>query len=315
MSISQELDGMISEITNDLLSGAAELALRAVNIFRHSLTDETAGTDRSFPARKAELIEIAQKLNHGHPEMAPIFNLSNNVLFAVDRCSTNEELVAVVGQSITDFETRLCNSASLIAESAINLIPFGELVFAYSFSSTVVSALLNARTNLRSFRVICTESRPSMEGRKLATMLASSGVEVVHSFDPAMCLFLPNCRVAFMGVDCVARPGIVNKVGSWLLALACRELNIPLYALSGTEKIVTDDLLFSFEDAERPGSEIWPDAPKGVHVVNRQFELIPFSWIAGLVTEDGILKGEADIEKYVDAIKVHPQLETRAYSH
>lgn len=153
-----------------------------------------------------------------------------------------------------------------------------------------------------------------MEGRKLATMLASAGVEVVHTFDSAMGLFLPNCRAAFMGVDAVARPGIVNKVGSWLLALACRELNIPLYALSGTEKFVTDDVLFSFEDFERPGTEIWSDAPKGVSVMNRQFELIPFSWIAGLVTEDGILRSEADVEKYVDAIQVHPELESHAFS-
>jgi len=179
----------------------------------------------------------------------------------------------------------------------------------------VISALLNARSNLRSFRVICTESRPSMEGRKMASVLASSGIEVVHSFDSAMGLYLPTCRVAFMGVDAIARPGIVNKVGSWLLALACRELNIPLYALTGTEKFITDDQLFNFEDFERPGSEIWPDPPKGVTVLNRQFELIPFNWIAGVVTEDGILRGEADVEKYVDAISVHAELEDYAMSN
>jgi translation initiation factor 2B subunit (eIF-2B alpha/beta/delta family) len=153
-----------------------------------------------------------------------------------------------------------------------------------------------------------------MEGRKLAQMLASAGVEVTHTFDSAMGLFLPSCTVAFMGVDAVARPGIVNKVGSWLLALACRELKIPIFALAGTEKFVTDDVLFSFEDHERPGSEIWDKPPEGVRVVNRQFELIPFNWIAGLVTEEGILRSEEDVEKYVDRIKLHPELEARVLS-
>lgn len=311
MTTSQELDRMIAEVTNDLLSGAAELALRAVNIFRYAISDESGG-DRSLPAIKSNLTMISRKLIKGHPAMAPIFNLCNQILFTAEKSATTEELEAVVGKALDEFETRLCNSASKIAETAVQLIPYGELVFAYSFSSTVISALLNARSNLRSFRVICTESRPSMEGRKLASVLASSGIEVVHSFDSAMGLFLPTCRVAFMGVDAVARPGLVNKVGSWLLALACRELNIPLYALTGTEKFITDDQLFNFEDFERPGSEIWPDPPKGVTVLNRQFELIPFNWIAGLVTEDGILRGEADVEKYVDAISVHSDLENYA---
>lgn len=314
MTTSPELDRMISEVTNDLLSGAAELALRAVNIFRYAISDECGG-DRSLAGVKSSLTIISKKLIKGHPAMAPIFNLCNQILFAAEKSATTEELEAVVAKSLDEFETRLCNSASKIAETATQLIPYGELVFAYSFSSTVISALLNARSNLRSFRVICTESRPSMEGRKLASVLASSGIEVVHSFDSAMGLYLPTCRVAFMGVDAIARPGIVNKVGSWLLALACRELNIPLYALTGTEKFITDDQLFNFEDFERPGSEIWADPPKGVTVLNRQFELIPFSWIAGVVTEDGILRGEADVEKYVDAISVHSALEDYAMSN
>lgn len=313
MSNSHEIDRMVSEVTEDLLSGAAELALRAVNIFRYALGEQSEDS-RTPQDIKAELSLISRKLIKGHPAMAPIFNLCNVVLSSADNASSVDQMRAAVGKTLDEFETRLCESASKIAESAVSLIPYGELVFAYSFSSTVISSLLNARSNLRSFRVICTESRPSMEGRKLAGVLASSGIEVVHSFDSAMGLFLPSCRVAFMGVDAVARPGLVNKVGSWLLALACRELNIPLYALTGTEKFVTDDQLFSFEDFERPGSEIWADPPSGVKVVNRQFELIPFNWIAGLVTEDGILRTESDVEKYVDAIKVHPELEAHALS-
>lgn len=305
METSQEIDHMVSEIANDLTSGAAELALRAINIYRSILTAE-ADCDPSVV--RENLTAVARKLIRSQPAMAPLFNLGNEVLFAADRAKSCAELNKLVDESLTSFETLLCESASQIADTAYDLIQPGALVFAYSFSSTVVSTLLNARSRKKFFRAICTESRPSMEGRKLASMLASAGLEVVHTFDSAMGLVLPNCSVAFMGVDCVARPGLVNKVGSWLLALACRELNIPLYALSGTEKFVTDDVLFSFEDHERPGSEVWPEPPSEVKVLNRQFELIPFSWIAGLVTDKGILQ-EQQIEEYVNKAKVHPALE------
>jgi methylthioribose-1-phosphate isomerase len=102
-------------------------------------------------------------------------------------------------------------------------------------------------------------------------------------------------------------PGVVNKVGSYLLALACKELNIPLYALAGSEKIVGDERLFEFEKHERPGEEVWENVPKGVRVLNHQFELVPFNLLSGVVTEKGILL-EKDIEKYVTTTRVHDSL-------
>jgi translation initiation factor 2B subunit (eIF-2B alpha/beta/delta family) len=264
---------------------------------------------------KRRLAETAKALMSAQPAMAPLFHLGNTVLIAIQNCSSVPEIHQKANQALTDFETMLCDSASKIADYVWDLIPPGELVFAYSFSTTVVSSLLNARSRGRYFRVACTESRPAMEGRKLAQMLASGGVEVQITFDSAMGLILPNCRAAFMGADGVARPGLVNKVGSHVLALACKELNIPLYALTGTEKFVTDERLFEFEKHNRPGLEVWADPPKGVRVLNHQFEMVPFSLISGIVTEKGILK-EKDIDDYVSKLAVHEalKLESTAFS-
>ncbi len=243
--------------------------------------------------------------------MAPLFHLSNAVLLSIAKETTVEGVRAGCQEALDRIEATLCKSAAVIADLAFDLIPPGELVFAYSFSSTVVSFLLNARARGRYFRVACTEARPAMEGRKLAQTLAAGNIEVIHTFDNALGLVLPNCSAAFMGCDCIGRPGVVNKVGSWAMAVACRELGIPLYAMAGTEKFVSDDRLFEFEKHERPDSEVWENVPKGVRVLNHQFELVPFSLLAGVVTDDGILQ-EPDIEKYVakievaDALKVEP---------
>ncbi len=311
MGGSQELEQMLSDIAEDLTSGAAELGLRAINIYRYLIENAQS---KSISAIKGEIQDVSVKLVKGQPAMAPLFNLANDILNAAEPAKTFEELEAQCLKAADQFENRLCDSASRIAEATSKLVPWGETVFAYSFSSTVVSSLLNAKSQQKPFRVVCTESRPSMEGRKMAEMLARAGVEVTHTFDSAMGLLLPSCRVAFMGVDAVARPGIVNKVGSWLLAMACRELKIPIFALAGTEKFVTDDVLFSFEDHQRPGTEVWDKAPENVRVINRQFELIPFDWIAGLVTEEGILRKEEDVAAYVDKIELHPALVACAVS-
>jgi translation initiation factor 2B subunit (eIF-2B alpha/beta/delta family) len=257
---------------------------------------------------KERMTQTARALVEAQPAMAPLFHLSNMVLQAINDAKTVEQIQTQCQSALDQFERTLCESASLIADIVFDLIPPGELVFAYSFSSTVVSCLLNARAKGRYFRVACTEARPAMEGRKLAARLAAGNIEVIHTFDNALGLILPNCSAAFMGCDCIGRPGVVNKVGSWAMACACRELGIPLYALAGTEKFVNDDRLFEFEKHERPDSEVWDSIPKGVRVLNHQFELVPFTLLGGgLVTEKGILR-EQDIDKHISKMEVHEAL-------
>jgi len=303
VKVAEGVTNLIQPIRDDLMSGAAEIALRAITVYQSVL----AGDQKSPEQLKSNLTFTAKSLIDAQPAMAPLFHLGNDVLMAIEGGQTVEDIHSRCAGALTKFETMLCASASTIADLAYDLIDPGELIFAYSFSSTVVSALLNARARGRFFRVVCTEARPSMEGRKLASRLASGGIEVIHTFDNAMGLVLGNCSAAFMGCDCIARPGVVNKVGSWMLAVACRELNVPLYALSGTEKFVTDERLFEFEKHERPGVEVWDNTPKGVAVLNQQFDLVPFNLLTGLVTEKGILK-EADIEPYVSNVSVHRAL-------
>lgn len=300
----EQLEQLITPIRDDLLSGAAEIALRAITIFQTVMND-TDG--RTVEQVKERMVQTARALVNAQPAMAPLFHLSNSVLQAIDSARTLEQLQKQCQDALDQTERTLCESANTIADVVFDLIPPGELVFAYSFSSTVVSCLLNARAKGRYFRVACTEARPAMEGRKLASRLASGNIEVIHTFDNAFGLILANCSAAFMGCDCIGSPGVVNKVGSWSLAVACRELGVPLYALAGTEKFVSDDRLFEFERHFRPDKEVWEDAPKGVRILNHQFELVPFSLLSGLVTEQGVLR-EQDIPRYMSKLAVHDAL-------
>ncbi len=291
----KDIEQLIAPIGNDLLSGAAEIALQGISLFQTILSSsKTTNADQL----RHDIQFASQKLIDAQPAMASLVNLANALLKAIHNCNSVDE-IKLESQNILDqFEKLLCDSASKIADFAFELIPPGEIVFAYSFSSTVLSCLLSARARGRYFRVACSESRPSMEGRKLATLLASGGVEVISTFDSAMGMILPSCSVAFMGCDCIGGPGLVNKVGSFLLALACHELKIPLYALCDTSKFIDEEHFFEFENHQRPGLEVWADAPTGVRIVNRQFELIPFDYITGLVTENGLFT-KPELAKYI----------------
>lgn len=289
------IEQLIAPIGNDLLSGAAEIALQAISVFQSILS--SVNTDKPEELRQV-LKFTSQKFVDSQPAMASLYNLAQVLLRTANKFSSVIEIKTECQKVLDQFEKLQCDAAAQIADFTFDLIPAGEVVFAYSFSSTVVSSLLNARGKGRYFRVACSESRPSMEGRKLATFLASGGIEVISTFDSAMGMLLPSCSVAFMGCDCISSPGLVNKTGSFLLALACHELKIPLYALSDTTKFTDEERFFTFENHQRPGAEVWADAPEAVTVINRQFELIPFDYITGLVTEEGIFR-KTDLTKYI----------------
>jgi translation initiation factor 2B subunit (eIF-2B alpha/beta/delta family) len=299
-----QIAALVRPIQEDLLSGAAEIALRAITIFQAVLTlDTTTDVD----SLRANLIECAHALLKAQPAMAPVFHLCNQVLSTAEKAKSADALRIDCQKTLTDYEKKLCDDVAKIADYVLDVIPPGELIFAYSFSSTVVSCLLSARARGRYFRVACTESMPSMEGRKLASQLAEGKIEVMYTYDSAMGLVLPNCSVAFMGCDCVGAPGLVNKAGSLLLALACKDMGIPLYCLASTDKFVSEDRLFEFENHERPGSEVWSDAPAEVKVLNRQFELIPVDYISGIITEKGMIRAN-QVEEQIAQYRVHEAL-------
>src|SRR5690606_487240 len=67
---------LVEPIQNDLLSGAAELALRAISIFQMVLSESEADSEDEL---RAVLKATAISLVDCQPAMAPIFHLSNSV--------------------------------------------------------------------------------------------------------------------------------------------------------------------------------------------------------------------------------------------
>lgn len=279
------IERLVIPIRNDLLSGAAEITLQAIVVLKNILSVDKCKN----PTELGELLKFAgDKLIEAQPAMSSLINLSDEVLKVINENISLADNKKNCLDALNEFEKDLCTNVANIADTALALMPPGEIVFAYSFSSTVVSCLLNAKAKGRYFRVACSESRPSMEGRKLANHLVAGGIEVILTVDSAMGMILPSCSIAFMGCDSISGPGLVNKSGSLLLALACHEMNIPVYALCDSSKFISEDRFFEFEKHERPANEVWEEAPKGVTILNRQFELIPFEYINGLVTEHGL---------------------------
>lgn len=85
--------------------------------------------------------------------------------------------------------------------------------------------------------VIVCESRPLCEGVAMAQRLAAAGLQVTAITDAQAGVFVEEADVVLLGADAVTPAGVVNKVGSKLLALAAKAASVPVVAVTDSLKI------------------------------------------------------------------------------
>src|SRR5205085_6130330 len=107
-----------------------------------------------------------------------------------------------------------------------------------SASGAVKQAILAAHRAGRAPRVLACESRPLNEGRDLAAELAAAGVPVWFMVDAALPMLAAASTQVWLGADAVTERGVINKIGSFALALAAREHSVPVYALAMRRKFL-----------------------------------------------------------------------------
>ncbi len=151
-------------------------------------------------------------------------------------------------------------------------------------------------------QVLVDETRPRLQGAKLtAWELQQYGVSFDVISDNAAGFFLQTGQVqrVFVGADRVAANGdVANKIGTYMLALAARESNVPFYVVVPTSTIdlsVASGSEIPIE--ERPAGEVLdllhegrPVTPAGVTARNPAFDITPAHLVSAFVTEFGIVE-------------------------
>jgi methylthioribose-1-phosphate isomerase len=140
------------------------------------------------------------------------------------------------------------------------------------------------------------ETRPRAQGARLTTWeLRKLGIEHRLIVDSAAGLLLRRgmADVAISGADRVCANGdVVNKIGTYPLALLAREHGVPFYAVAPSSTIdaaCPDGDQVAIE--ERAPGEVTTFAPPGTEAWNPAFDVTPASLVTALVTERGVLHG------------------------
>jgi translation initiation factor eIF-2B subunit delta len=301
--IPTSLEALIEELAGDNTSGAAEIASRGSELLA-LFADEAHAQDASSFLR--QLVATGKALIRAQPSMAPLFNLVNSAIANLEGVQDVGAARKVLKRAAEAYGEELGRRSERIGEQALALLTNCSIVLTHSRSSTVLAVLLLARERGLDFEVLCTESRPIYEGRAVAARLAQEGIEVTLITDSAAGHGVSRADVVLVGADSVARDGLVNKMGTYPLALAARAQSVPFYALCSTEKFLPADYPY-FHIGEQDPQEVWPGHPQEVKVLNLYFDVTPLEYVSGVVTENGILS-RAGLEEVLGRLRVHEML-------
>jgi translation initiation factor eIF-2B subunit delta len=293
----------ITAISADVFAGAAEIAERSADLMlRLGRTDRSA-----TPAGVRQMVlDIGWELIRAHPTMAPLVNLINTTLEKLDGTTSVQAARNAIEESATEFKRRLRIHELAISESALKLISDDSVVLTNGRSTTVQAALRFAQRAGRRFQVICAESRPGLEGRIQASELASEGMPVTLVIDALAVVRVADVQLVLVGADHLQSQSLVNKIGTYAIALAAHDRRVPIYPLCGSEKFLPSGYRLPAQ-THWLTEQVWGDAPAGVLVENFYFDETPMRLLAGIVTEQGVLPNEG-IEAWFATIKLHPAL-------
>ncbi|MGB5605315.1 MAG: S-methyl-5-thioribose-1-phosphate isomerase [Gammaproteobacteria bacterium] len=144
------------------------------------------------------------------------------------------------------------------------------------------------------------ETRPWLQGARLtAWELVRDGIPVTLITDSAAALLMQQGRVHWVitGADRVAANGdVVNKIGTYQLAVVCRHHGVRLMVvapMSTLDMAMPDGAGVTIE--QRPADEVLtlagrPIAAPGAAAWNPAFDMTPAALVDYLVTEAGIIK-------------------------
>lgn len=195
-------------------------------------------------------------------------------------------------------------SQEQINKNVLKIIKNSDIIFTHCHSTNVIQALIYAKRKGKKFQVYNTETRPLFQGRKTALELKRSGIIVTMFADSAISFALEKegkkdkifANKVFLGSDAILKEGIINKIGSKVIAEISNKNKIPIYVIADSWKFTKKNVQIE----QRPLNEIWDKAPKHIKIKNPAFEFVPKKYIKAIISEFGILSYDNFVRKVKD---------------
>ncbi len=207
--------------------------------------------------------------------------------------------MAAKGKSNEEISEHFDEAQEKINKEIFKLLKSGDVVFTHCHSTNVSKSLIYSKHHGKNFEVYNTETRPLYQGRLTAEELTRNGIKVTLFVDSALRIALTGeaggkkVDKIFLGADALVEKGVINKVGSGMIARIAQQEKIPVYIVADSWKFTNKHVPIEM----RKLNEVWGKAPRRIRIKNPAFEFIPKKFIKGIVSDLGVISYDQFVKK------------------
>lgn len=287
------------------VAAAMGIALGMQNSRATSL-DEFARDFHNVCERLSATRPTAVNLFWAVERMRWVFNHARREASAIDaiRRQLVDEALAIHREDIEANQRMGRFGAELIPDNATVLTHCNAGALATAGFGTALGVIRAAVEAGKRVRVYADETRPFLQGARLtAWELAKDNIPVTVITDSMAGHILKSGEVdcVIVGADRIAANGdVANKIGTYMVAVAAHENNIPFYVAA---PLSTVDLSLNSGDLipieSRADEEVThfrgePITPEGVKVANPAFDVTPHRYVSAIITDAGVAREPYD---------------------
>lgn len=221
---------------------------------------------------------------------------------------THDELIQQLFDFAIEEVSARYSRIEIIGNQLADKLPKDGTIMTQCFAETVIGMICRRLkdTGNTGAKFICPETRPYLQGARLtASVINDMGfdVHVITDNMPAYILKEKNVDLFTSASDMITLDGyVVNKVGTFQIALACHYHGIP-YFVTGAPSL-SHPTIDTVEIEERDPQEVLEHlgvkaTMEGVKAYYPAFDATPPTLCSGVITEKGIFS-PFDLQKYFE---------------
>lgn len=256
---------------------------------------------------RSGLLRAIDRLSRTRPTAVNLFWALERMKEVVNReyASTEELRESVINEALEIYEEDVKVNIA-IGEVGSKLVEDGDTVLTHCNAGSLATAghgtalgvIRSAWYSGKRINVIATETRPMLQGARLTVWeLMKEDIPVTLISDSMVGYVMSRGLVSkvIVGADRILKSGhVINKVGTYTIAVLARHHGVPFYSAAPTSTI---DPVRSVEEVvieERNPDEVRRVLGRllitvpGVKVMNPAFDVTPPHLVSGIITEKGV---------------------------
>ncbi|MHA1803837.1 MAG: S-methyl-5-thioribose-1-phosphate isomerase [Promethearchaeota archaeon] len=260
--------------------------------------------------------EAAEVIKNTRPTASNLFWAVNRMMNLIHSLPDNpEEISELVIEEAKLMAQEDINVNKSIGKHGATILEDGDTVLTHCNAGslatvqygTALAPIRSAIEQGKKISVIADETRPRLQGARLTAYelhYDNIPVKVISDTSSGLLMRLGKIDKVIVGTDRVTTDAVFNKIGTYLVALAAKDNNIPFYVAAPTSTLSLHETIEDVTIEQRDSSEVCTVlgkvriVPEGVECLNYAFDITPFRLVTGIITEDGIFTPEELLKKY-----------------